>query len=48
MKLTHYDGREFSVIWRLHDNAIQAEPVYYQTPESDNEPYLATLKFIVI
>ncbi|MBS9779666.1 MAG: hypothetical protein KGV51_03480 [Moraxellaceae bacterium] len=48
MTLIHYDGREFSVIWRLHDNAIQAEPVYYQTPEQDNEPYIATLQFMII
>ncbi len=48
MTLTHYDGREFSVMWRLHDTAIDAEAVHYQTPETDNEPYTATLRLMTV
>ncbi|WP_230660420.1 hypothetical protein [Psychrobacter sp. I-STPA10] len=48
MTLTHYDGREFQVIWRLHDTGIDAQPVYYQTPETEDEPYLATFKLMTI
>lgn len=49
MQLTHYDGREFDVMWRLHENnAIDATPVDYQAPESDIDPYIATFKLMAI
>lgn len=48
LTLTHPDGRTFTVMWRLHDAAIQAMPVHYQTPEADDEPYTATLSFMTI
>ncbi len=48
MTLTHYDGRTFDVIWRLDEQAIQAEPVHYETPEDDQTPYFATLHLMTI
>lgn len=49
MQLTHYDGREFNVMWRLHDsNTIDASPVNYQAPEDKNDPYTATFKLMTI
>lgn len=44
MTLTHYDGREFNVIWRTHNAALNnVEPVHYSTPETDSERYTAQL-----
>lgn len=48
MSLSHYDGRQFNVIWRLHETAITAEPVHYLTPELEGEPYTATLNLMTI
>lgn len=48
MTLTHYDGRQFSVMWRLHEKAMSVKPVIYQTPETDGDPYTAALNFIEV
>lgn len=48
MTLTHYDGRTFQVMFRLHDTAINAQPVYYTTPERDTEPYTASIKLMTV
>lgn len=48
MTLTHTDGQTSIVMWRLHDKAIEAEPVDYQTPETDDDPYTATFKLMMI
>ncbi len=48
MTLTHYDGREFTVMYRLHEQAMNTEPVIYMTPETDNEPYLATINLLEV
>ena len=48
MTLTCQDGQEYSVMWRLHDNAIDADPVDYQSPETDDDPYTATFKLMTI
>ena len=45
---THYDGREFNVIFALHDTPLKAEPVRFSTPELADERYTATIKFITI
>lgn len=47
MTLTHYDGRTFNVMMR-HDEAVGAEPVLYQTPESANDPYLLTIHLMTV
>lgn len=40
LTLTHYDGRSFNVIFRLHDKVFgQVEPVHYATPEEDGDRY---------
>lgn len=44
MTLTHYDGREFNVVFRLHDSALgNVEPVRYATPEAGSERYTAEI-----
>ena len=49
MQLIHYDGREFDVIFRLHESAMSnVEPVRYTTPERDGEPYRATINLMTI
>ena len=48
MILTHADGQESNVMWRLHDTAINAEPVDFQAPETDEDPYTATFKLMTI
>ena len=49
MQLMHYDGREFDVIFRLHESAMSnVEPVRYTTPERDGEPYRATINLMTI
>lgn len=48
MTLTHYDGTTYSVIFRNHEKAIDCEPVNYQTPESDDDPYTGNINLITI
>lgn len=48
MTYTHYDGRSFTVIFALHEQALKAEPVQFSTPELADERYTITLKFITI
>lgn len=48
MTYTHYDGRVFTVIFALHEQALKAEPVQFSTPELADERYTITLKFITI
>lgn len=48
LTLTHYDGRVFNVIFRTHDSAMSAAPVYYMTPEVDTEPYTATINLMTV
>ncbi len=44
MTLRHYDGREFRVIFRLHDGGFgKVEPVRFAVPEVGNEPYSAEI-----
>ncbi|RPD86221.1 hypothetical protein EGK75_07525 [Neisseria weixii] len=44
MTLSHYDGREFNVVFRLHDSALgNVEPVRYATPEAGSERYTAEI-----
>lgn len=49
MVLTHYDGREFDVVFRLHDSAFaQIEPVQYATPETDGGSYTAVINLMTV
>ena len=49
MSLTHPDGQVSNVIWRLHETAIDdANPVDYQAPEEDTDPYTAAFKLMTI
>lgn len=48
MTLTHYDGRTFEVIWRLHDKGISTSPVEYTTPEPSDADYTATIRLMTI
>lgn len=49
MRLTHYDGREFNVVFRLHDALFgKIDPVHYSTPESASEKYTATINLMTI
>ena len=49
MELTHYDGRTFNVVFRLHDAALgKAEPVHYSTPEKDSEKYTVTINLMTV
>lgn len=47
MTLTHYDGREFNVIFRTHEGAFaDVEPVRYSTPETGSERYTAEIRLM--
>ena len=49
MSLTHPDGQVSNVMWRLHETAIDdANPVDYQAPEEDTDPYTAAFKLMTI
>lgn len=49
MSLTHPDGQTSTVMWRLHDTALDnTNPVDYQAPEEDKDPYTATFKLMTI
>ncbi len=49
MTLTHYDGREFNVMFRLHDKAFNnIAPVHFATPETDQERYTAEICFMTV
>lgn len=48
MTLKHYDGRTFSVMFRLHDKALEAQPVYYETPETADQPYTASIRLMTV
>lgn len=49
MTLKHYDGRVFSVCFRLHDTALgNVEAVQYATPENANERYVLTLNLMTV
>lgn len=48
MTLTHYDLRTFSVKFRNHEQAIDCQPVVYQTPESDNTPYIGEIRLMTV
>lgn len=48
LTLTHPDSSESTVMWRLDETAIVADPVNYQSPESDDDPYTATFKLMTI
>lgn len=48
MTLTHPDGKISNVIFRLDENALESNPVHYQTPEADNDPYTAKIKLIKV
>lgn len=49
MTLTHYDGRTFDVIFRLHEGAMaNVNPVRYATPEAASERYTAEILLMTI
>ncbi len=48
MTLTHYDGRTFNVMWRLHEVATNATPVQYTTPETADDNYTVTLRLMTV
>ncbi len=48
LTLTHYDAREFTVIFRNHDKAIACEPVDYLTPEADDDSYTGKIYLMTI
>ncbi|ABQ13540.1 hypothetical protein [Dichelobacter nodosus] len=48
MMLTHYDGRVFNVTFRLHENAFEATPVVYRTPEEDGDFYTIKINLMTI
>ena len=49
MTLKHYDGRVFSVCFRLHDTALgSVEAVQYATPENENERYVLTVNLMTV
>lgn len=49
MRLQHYDGREFDVIFRLHDGALRnIEPIRFSVPENDRERYRAEIALMTI
>ncbi|MFV2030505.1 hypothetical protein [Neisseria sp. S1] len=49
MTLQHYDGREFTVVFRLHDSwAANLAPVMFATPETGSDKYTATINLMTI
>lgn len=49
MTLTHYNGRSFDVMFRLHDKALtNVSPVRYATPETDAERYTAEICLMTV
>lgn len=48
MTLTHYDLRTFQVVFRNHEAAIECEPLFYETPESNNDIYSGEIRLITI
>lgn len=49
MTLTHYDGRTFNVLFRLHDKALNnVSPVAYRTPERADDRYTAEICLITV
>ncbi|WP_369586611.1 hypothetical protein [Kingella oralis] len=49
MTLTHYDGRRFNVMWRLHDKALRnVSPIAYRTPERADDRYTAEICLMTV
>lgn len=49
MQLSHYDGRVFDVIFRLHEAPLQStEPVVYRVPETAYNEYMLTVRLMTI
>ena len=49
MTLTHPDSQTSAVMWRLHEIALDnTNPVDYQAPEEDTDPYTAAFKLMTI
>ena len=49
LELTHYDGRRFTVAFRLHDTALgEVSAVQYATPENENERYVLTVNLMTV
>jgi len=47
-ELTLADGRLFTVTFRVHETAIEAEPVKGFAARSDNDPYRLTLRLMEV
>lgn len=49
MRFVHYDGREFDVVFRLHEKALdKVSPVHYGTPETGAERYTAEICLMTV
>ena len=49
MTLTHYDGRRFNVMWRLHDKALRnVSPIAYRRPERADDRYTAEICLMTV
>lgn len=48
LRYTHYDGREFDVLFALHDTPLKAEPVRFAAPETADDAYTVTLKLMTV
>ena len=48
MQLSHYDGRTFTVLFRLYEQGFNAQAVQYTTPEKDSDRYTITLNLIEV
>ncbi|MBQ9619231.1 MAG: hypothetical protein IJR44_01935, partial [Neisseriaceae bacterium] len=48
MQLSHYDGRTFTVLFRLYEQGMNAQAVQYTTPEKDSDRYTITLNLIEV
>ena len=49
MTLIHYDGRQFTVGFRYHDNSLnKVEPVRYATPEAGADRYTMAIQLMTM
>lgn len=49
MTLIHYDGRQFIVGFRYHDNSLnKVEPVRYATPEAGADRYTMAIQLMTM
>ena len=49
LTMRHYDGREFNVAFRLHDNALGGvEPVAFSVPEMGAEKYQVQIALMTV